>query len=180
MGFFAELILEILLECAKSTPEKMPDIDYKPSFNVCCNRKKSIIEIAVSFIIVTVFSILWIFIKHETRYLFLVFIVLGAMLLILSVISFSYKCSFDDKTIVKSFAGCFKKTILWEDIICVRKVENTDEKHVIIALYGKDGKCAVDLTSDMQNAWYAVKMAEHLGIEIKEERDLTLKKLAKL
>ncbi len=180
MGYFAELFLEILLGYAKGTPEKMPVIDYKPSFTVCYNRKKALTKTAVSLIIITVFSLLWIFIKHETRYLFLIFTVLGTMLLILAVISFSYKCSVDDKNIVKSFIGCFKKRILWEDIICIRKVENTGEKHVIIALYGKDGKCTVDLTSDMQNAWYVVKMAEHLGIEIKEERDLTLKELAKL
>lgn len=126
------------------------------------------------------FSFLWIFIKHETRYLFAVFVGLGIILFALSLFEFSFKCDIDDTKISRSFFWLFQRKIKWQDIFCVRVVEQTNEKSVIIALYNQTGKCVIDFNTDMENAWYVVKMAEQKGIEVRNEKDLTLKQLAHL
>ena len=63
-----------------------------------------------------------------------------------------------------------KKSISWGDVICVRKCETTDEKSVWIVLYNTEKKRILDISTEMENAWYIVKMAEYKNIEIKKER----------
>ena len=180
MEHFVELILELLFGLAKDAPDKKPEIEYVDNFIVKHPRKKTIARICATLIIVALFSILWIFIKHETRYLFAVFVGLGIILFALSLFAFSFKCDIDDTKISRSFFWMFQKKIKWQDILCVRAVEQTNEKSVIIALYNQTGKCVIDFNTDMENAWYVVKMAEQKGIEVRNEKDLTLKQLAHL
>ena len=180
MEHFVELILELLFGLAKGAPDKKPEIEYVDNFIVKHPRKKTIARICATLIIVALFSILWIFIKHETRYLFAVFVGLGIILFALSLFAFSFKCDIDDTKISRSLFWLFQKEIKWQDILCVRVVEQTNEKSVIIALYNQTGKCVIDFNTDMENAWYVVKMAEQKGIEVRNEKDLTLKQLAHL
>ena len=180
MEHFVELILELLFGLAKDTPDKKPEIEYVGHFIVKHPRKKTIARICATFTMVAIFSILWIFIKHETRILFAVFVGLGIILFALSLFAFSFKCDIDDTKISRSFFWLFKKKIKWQDILCVRVVEQTNEKSVIIALYNQMGKCVIDFNTDMENAWYVVKMAEQKEIELKNEKDLTFKQLAHL
>ena len=180
MEHFVELILELLFGLAKDTPDKKPEIEYVDHFIVKHPCKKTIARICATLIIVAIFSILWIFIKHETRYLFAVFVGLGIILFALSLFAFSFKCDIDDTKISRSFFWMFRKKTKWQDILCVRVVEQTNEKSVIIALYNQTGKCIIDFNTDMENAWYVVKMAEQKGIEVRNEKDLTLKQLAHL
>ena len=180
MGHIVELVMELLFGLAKDTPDKKPEIEYIDRFTVKHPRRKTVARICATLIIVAVFSFLWIFIKHETRYLFAIFIGLGIILFALSLYAFSFKCNIDDIEISRSSFYLFKKTIKWQDILCVRVVEQTNEKSVIIALYNQAGKCVIDFNTDMENAWYIVKMAEQKEIEIKNEKDLTLKQLAHL
>ena len=51
---------------------------------------------------------------------------------------------------------------------------------MIIAIYNEEGKCVIDVNTDMDNAWYVVKMAEVKGITIKGEKDLSLKQISHL
>ena len=81
------------------------------------------------------------------------------------------------ETIHKTVLFVFKKIILWKDIICIRVIEKTDESEVTIALYNKDKKCVSDIGTNMENAWYIVKMAEHKNIEIRKEKDLTIRQM---
>ncbi len=180
MDHFIELVMELLFGLAKDTPDKKPEIEYVDHFIVKHPRKKTIARICATLIIVAVFSILWIFIKHETRYLFAVFVGLGIILFALSLFAFSFRCDIDDTEISRSFFWLFKKKIYWQNILCVRVVEQTNEKSVIIALYDQTGKCVIDFNTDMENAWYIVKMAEQKEIEVRNEKDLTLKQLAHL
>ena len=180
MEHFVELILELLFGLAKDAPDKKPEIEYVDHFIVKHPRKKTIARICATLIIVAIFSILWIFIKHETRYLFAVFVGLGIILFALLLFAFSFKCDIDDTKISRSFFWMFQKKIKWQDILCVRVVEQTNEKSVIIALYNQTGKCVIDFNTDMENAWYVVKMAEQKEIEVRNEKDLTLKQLAHL
>ncbi|MBR6644877.1 MAG: hypothetical protein IKL21_03845 [Clostridia bacterium] len=180
MGHFVELILELLFGLAKDTPDKKPEIEYTDHFIVKHPRKKTLARICASFIIVAVFSFLWIFIKDETRYLFAILVSLGIILFALSLFAFSFKCDIDDTKISRSYFWLFQKKIKWQDILCVRVVEQTNEKSLIIALYNQVGKCVIDFNTDMENAWYIVKMAEQKELELKNEKDLTLKQLAHL
>ena len=74
----------------------------------------------------------------------------------------------------------FKKQLHWSRVQCIRVVEKTEEKSVIIAIYDESGKCIIDLNTDMENAWYVVKMAEEKSIVIKHEKDLSLKQISHL
>lgn len=178
---FLEIVAELLFGFAKSSPDKMPDdITYKPTFIVKHPEKKNIARIFATLVIIVVFSLLWIIIKHETRYLFAIFVVLGSVLLVLSLISFSFRCSVTETSLESSYWGLLKKCIPWSDVRCVRVVEKTDEKSVIIAVYNESGKCIIDLNTDMENAWYVVKMAEEKNITIKQEKDLSLKQISHL
>ncbi len=180
MDHFIELVLELLFGLVKDTPDKKPEIDYIDHFIVKHPRRKTIARICATLIIVGVFSLLWFFIKHETRYLFAIFVGLGIILFALSLFAFSFRCDINDTEILRSFFWLFKKKIYWKNITCARVVEQTNEKTVIIALYDQTGKCIIDFNTDMENAWYIVKMAEHKNINIKNEKDLSLKQLAHL
>ena len=102
------------------------------------------------------------------------------MLFALSLFAFSFKCDIDDTEISRSSFWLFQKKIKWQDILCVRVVEQTNEKGVIIALYNQTCKCVIDLNTDMENVLYIVKMADQKEIEIRNEKNLTLKQLAHL
>ena len=71
MEHFFELVLELLFGLAKDTPEKMPEIEYREHFLIKHPRKKALVRICTTLTLIIVFSLFWIFIKHETRYLFL-------------------------------------------------------------------------------------------------------------
>ena len=180
MEHFVEFVLELLFGLAKDIPDKKPEMEYIDHFIVKHPRRKTVSRICATLIIVVVFSFLWILIKHETRYLFAVLVGLGIILFALSLFAFSFKCDIDDTKISRSFFWMFQKKTKWQDILCVRVVEQTNEKSVIIALYNQTGKCVIDFNTDMENAWYVVKMAEQKGIEVRNEKDLTLKQLAHL
>lgn len=179
MEHIVELVAEMLFGCAKNNPDKMPeDITYKPNFIVKHPIKKNVARILATLIIMIVFSVLWIITKDDTRFLFVGLIVLAFALLALSLIAFSFRCFVTESFLERSYWGLNKKHILWSDVQCLRVIEKTDEKRVIIAIYNKDGKCVLDLNSDMDNVWYVIKMAEQKNITIKHEKDLSLKQIS--
>ena len=180
MGHFIELCMELLFGLSKGSPEKMPEIEYINCFVIKHPRKKALAKICVTMSLIIVFSLLWAFIKHETRYLYAVFVGLGAVLLLLSVYAFSFQCSVDDGELLRSSFWIFKKKILWKDVLCVRVLEESNEKTVTIALYNMEGRWMIDFNTDMENAWYVIKMAEHKAIRIQQERDLPIDKLGRL
>ena len=44
----------------------------------------------------------------------------------------------------------------------------------------EEGKCVIDLSTDMENVWYIVKMAEVKNITVKHEKNLSLKQISHL
>ena len=181
MGHFIEIIVELLFGLAKDKPDKMPEnISYNPCFTVRHPVKKTIARMIATLIVIGVFSIFWIFVDSDTRILYLIFIVLLGILLMLSLMAFSFRCYVTEQYIQKSNWGMFCKHIEWNNVSCIRVVEQTDEKSVIIAIYNNDGKCFIDLNTDMENVWYVVKMAEAKNITVKHEKDLSLKQISHL
>ena len=89
MGHFVELVLEFLFGLTKDSPDKMPSVNYIDSFVIRHPRKKTLARICATLVLIVVFSVLWFLVKHETRFLFVIFAVLGFILLALSVFSFS-------------------------------------------------------------------------------------------
>ena len=180
MNFFIELVAEALFGSVKESPEEMPEIEYKDHFLIQHPRKKAFAHICASLIWVAVFAVLWTLFEHETRYLMLIFAVLGAFISIFAVEAFSYKCSVDDIEILQTSFWFFKKKVQWSDVSCVRVLEKSGEKTVIIALYNTNGKFMMDFIAEMENAWYVVKMAEQKEIEIKKVRDSLKEKKERL
>jgi hypothetical protein len=177
MVHFIEGILELIFGLAKDTPESMPEIEYKNSFIVKNTNKKMIMRIIASLIVAIVFCIGCIFVDFDTRILFFAFIVLLAFIALFSIDALSFRCFVNEQNLTASSFFMLKKSISWGDVICVRKCETTNEKSVWIVLYGKDKKSLLDISTEMENAWYIVKMAEYKNIEIREEKDLTIKQM---
>ena len=177
MEHFIELFLELLFGFSKDSPKEMPNIEYLDNYVIKHNYRKTLSKACITLIVIINFSLLWIFIKHETRFLFLGFMILFSVLFILSIYALSFKCSINDNEIFRTNLWLFKTKVNWSDIQCIRVVENTNEKYQIIALYNQNGKCILDFNTDMDNAWYLVKTAEHLSIKIRYEKDLSLKQL---
>ena len=169
-----------MFDFAKHSPDKMPnDITYKSDFVVKHPAKKNLARIFATLLIICIFVTMDI-IEHETGFLFAFFVILSCVLLVLSLISFSFRCSVTETLMESSYWGLLKKHTLWSDVWFVRIIEKTDEKSVIIAVYNESGKCIIDLNTDMENAWYVVKMAEEKNIDIKYEKNLSLKQIFRL
>ena len=109
MEHFVELALELLFGLAKDTPDKKPGLKYIDHFTVKHPRRKTFARICATLMIIPVFSILWVFIKHETRYLFAIFVGLGIILFSLYLFAFSLKCDIDDTEISRSSFWLFQK-----------------------------------------------------------------------
>lgn len=180
MEHLFEFIFELLFGFAKGTPDVMPNLEYKDNFTVKYSTKRMALRICATMLIMTTFTVLSIFIKHETRILYAIFAVLGAILFTLAIIDSSFSCSVSEEAMISSRFHITKRRITWDSISCIRVVEATYEKTVIIALYDLNGKCCIDLNTDMENAWYIVKMAKDKTIEIREEKNLTMKQLKQL
>ncbi len=176
MQHFIEGILELIFGLAKDTPESMPEIEYINSFMVKNTNKKIIMRIIASLLVAFAFGIGSLFVDLDTRVLFFVFIVLLVLIALFSLDALSFRCFVNEQNLTASSFFMFKKSISWEDIICVRKCETTNEKSVIIALYNKE-KCVLDVSTEMENAWYIIKMAEHKNIEVRKEKDLTIRQM---
>lgn len=150
----------------------MPDeITYNPNFIVKHPIKKNIARILATAIIIIVFSLLWIFVKDDTRVLFLIFILLAVVLFLFSLSAFSFKCSVTENSLKSSYWGLFAKQIQWSDVQCIKVIEHTGEKSVIIAIYNENGKSIMDFNTDMDNTWYVVKMAEAKKITVNHEQE---------
>ena len=46
--------------------------------------------------------------------------------------------------------------------------------------YNNDKKCVLDFSSEMENVWHIVKMAEFKNIEIRNEKNLSIKQIRRL
>ena len=180
MEHIIEAILEALFGLAKTTPDEMPEIEYSDAFVIKYPAKKTVMQMCAAAVLIVVFSLLWFFVKGDTRYIFAVAVGLAAILLILLLILYSFKCTVDEECLRRSNFGMFERETKWKEILCVRTIAQKEERAILIALYDREGKCVLDFHTDMQNAWYLVKMAEHKGIEIRKERELTLRQIRKL
>ena len=180
MDHLVEFVLELLFGGAKETPDQRPEMEYVDRFVVRYPRRKTAAVLCVSLLGTLRAFLLWLFIRNEARYLYAAFAGLGAIVCALYWYELTFRCEFDGQKIARRSLVLFQKEIKWSDVLCVRLVERTNEKSRIIALYNQAGKCVIDFGTDMENAWYIVKMAEQKEIEIKNEKDLTLKQLAHL
>ena len=180
MQHFIEGILELLFGLVKDSPEGMPEIEYKNSFMVKNSKKKMIMRIIASLIIAIAFGVGCIFVDLDTRILFFVLIVLLAFIALFSIDALSFRCFVNEQNLTVSSLFMLKKRISWDNIVCVRKCETTDEKSVWIVLYNTEKKRVLDISTEMENAWYIIKMAEYKNIEVREEKDLTIKQMRHL
>ena len=109
MGYFVELVLEFLFGLAKDFPDKMPSVNYIDNFVIRRPRKKTLARICATLLWIVVFSVLSFLVKHETRFLFVIFAVLGFVLLALSIYAFSFRCHVNDVVISRNILWIAKK-----------------------------------------------------------------------
>ena len=180
MEHFIEGILELLFNrISKESPEKIPEIQYRENYIIKSSRRKIVLNTVASLLLIALFVGFWLIfnVDKDTKILFLIFILLGLIILSFTLSVASYKCTVTPEKLTLRLLFFIKKSIVWKDIICLRIIEMSDEKNVIIALYNKEKKCVYDVATGMQNVWYLVKMAEYKGIEIRKEKDLTIKQI---
>lgn len=179
MKQFVEGIWELLFGPSKNAPNKMPEIEYKDSFIIKHNPKKIIMRIVLSFLVVIAFTLLFILGHNNALSSLYIFVIFVLIISGLALSTLFYRCIVTEETLSSKFL-IFYKRINWADIICVRKCENTKDNSTFIALYNSKRKCVLDISSEMENAWYVIKMAEHKNIEIRTEKDLSLKQINQL
>ena len=181
MEHFVEVIMELLFSLHKDTPDKMPeDISYNANFVVKYPSLKNLIGIIVILVFMVGSVLGYIFVPGDTKFLFVIFIVLSCIVFFLTLFLSSIRCTVTEEYLQKSYLGSFSKHVEWRNVPCLKVVERTDNKEVIIAVYNENGKCVIDLNSEMDNAWHVVKMAEAKNIEVKYEKDLSLKQISRL
>ena len=165
---------------SKDSPEQMPEIEYNNSFLIKNSKKKMVMRMIASLIFAIAFCVGCLFVDLDTRILFFVVIACLAFIVLISIDALSFRCFVNEQNITASSFFMLKKSVCWDDIICVRKCETTNEKNVWIVLYGKNKKLVLDISTEMENAWYIVKMAEYKNIEIREGKDMTIKQMRHL
>ena len=182
MGYFIEGILELLFGIFKSKPEQMSnEIQYKEKFSIYFNKTTGVLVLSIlglSYIALLIFA--YFLNDNDTEYLMYFLAFMTFILFILFLIAFSFKSIVNTEKIIKTTFFFFKKEIFWCDIICLRIVENSNDSDVIIALYSKNKKCVYDTSSNYENAWQLVKMAEQKSIKIRKEKDLSIKQIHNL
>ncbi len=179
MEHIIEGILEFLFSFAKKKTEERPCMELQETFTVRHNKTASRIVLLVLLLAVVVFLVLSCIVDNDTRILFYVFCALFAILFFLYLFLFSIKCDVTSERIQRTTLFS-KKEIPWSTIVCVRIVEQDGDSNHIIALYDHNKTCVADVSTDMENAWYIVKLAESKNIEIREEKNLTIRQLKRL
>ena len=182
--FIGELVgglLEFLFGIPKTTSDHLPDdLEYVSSFSV---------KYFVTGIRLAIFAVLSVAIGVAVCVLAylgggpgfaLLFAVPAVILLSIFIFQCSFKCKVTDESLTESYLFFFHKIYHWRDVICVRIIEADKETSVTIALYQREGKLITSYNTPMVNVWLIVKMAEHHGIEIKKEKNLTYKEMKQL
>ncbi len=179
--FFSELIggiVEGFLDViGKSEPNSIPDIEYKSEY-VIKYKKSAIFAKCILSILIIALSVLCFIITHndaDTGPLFVIFAVLGIITLLPAIYANKYNCIVTEEKLVFK-----KKFYYWNEIICIRDIVINNQHSHTIAVYYKNGKCVFDCDSNMENAWCLLKTAEKKEIEIRYEKDLTLKQISHL
>ena len=180
MEIIAEIVLEILFECIKKKPEKRPEFESKDAFSIHTSKKRKTFFLSFYGLLTALFLFLSLLVDPDTAVLFYVLSALLFIIFCLSLFIFSTRYEVNTETVERTTLFLSRKNVLWQDVICVRIITQGDDDDIIIALYQKDGKLALDASTKFTNAWYLVKMAEDKGIEIREEKDLSLKKIKHL
>ncbi len=180
MEFIAEFVLEVLFECIKKKPEKRPELESKDAFTIHPSKKRETFFLTLYGFLTALFLFLSLLVDPDTAVLFYIFSALVFVIFCLSLFIFSTRYEVNTENIEKTTLFFSRKTVLWQDIICVRIITQGEDDDIIIALYQKDGKLALDASTKLKNTWYLVKMAEDKDIEIREEKDLSLKKIKHL
>ncbi len=179
MEYLAEAVLEVLFSLVRGNPAAMPDITYKEQFTVHYNKKKIGREALFSLFFILIFSVLAIlFRQDEICILYVIFVAIGVILFGLTAYLASFSCSVTPKELLirRLFR---KKSIPWSEVAYVKRVYHSDDGSEILVLYRADGRCLIDFTSDIDQVWYVLKMAEQKALEIREAWNLSIREIYK-
>ena len=103
------------------------------------------------------------------------FTVIGAAVLVFCLFYCSIRYQVDRRAIIYRH-WFLSRTVLWRDVTCAKLLEKDGEKDVTLALYSGN-RLVMDCSSSMRNFWKIVKLAESLGLEIRREKYVSLRKM---
>ncbi len=181
MTFFGELIggiVEGFLDAiGKSKPTTIPDIEYQSEYVIKYKKSAIFTKCIASILIIVLSSVCFVFTHNDTdtNPIFIVFAILGIITLLPAIYANNYKCKVTEEKLVFK-----KKCYYWNEITCVRDIVINNQHSHTVAVYDKNGKCVFDCDSDMENSWCLLKTAEKKSIEIRYEKDLTLRQISHL
>ena len=179
MEIIFEILLELILEGFKAKPQERPQvIESKETFTIHPSRKRKRIFLSLFACLTLLFLALSTIVNSDTAILFYIFGGLCFIIFVLDLFLFSYHYNVTTQKVEQTRLFTTKKTVFWQNVICVRIIYQEDD--FLIALYQKDKRLAFTVSTKLENAWYLVKMAEDKGIEIREERRLSLKQIKHL
>ncbi len=180
MEHFIEGVMELLFSFIKTKPDQMPELEHKTNFVVQYNKTVRIVVLVLLSILLFAVLFLYACAVGDLKVILAILAVSDFILLIINGFLLLTKYDVTTEKIKRTVFYTFKKDIGWDDIICIRIIEKTDEESVTIALYNRERKCVVDISSKMENAWQIVKIAEQKSIDIRQEKDLSIKQMRRL
>ncbi len=164
-----EAALEFVFSLFGVKHAEMPEVDYKDSFIIKYSTKRLVIQTCVISLFIVAFIVVFILMQDDTRFLFIIFSVCLLILLIINVINLLYRCMVNEEGFKISYCGRLSRYVSWQEVLCVLIKQKNERIEVDIEVLDCNGRCIFDFSSNMQNAWYAVKMAEDKGLEVRHE-----------
>lgn len=169
MEKFIEKLISMIFGFTKDSTLKIPDINYKNEYLISLYPSKAISKIISSLIILLLSVTLWFVVGDDNKNLLFIFILLGLAFFVFAIGSVSYSCKVNDEKLVEKTFFFFKKTTYWNNITTIVKEKSNRGKCIVISLLDRDGKCLIDFSTEMKNAWYLIKTAQNKKISIKNK-----------
>ena len=170
-------LLSYLFGIHRNAPEKMPkDTPFVPSFTMRHPIGWSNFVLLTA--VLVLMCIIAYFVDHIATTLLCVCTVIGSLGTVLT--EWSIRIRVTEESVEMRYLLFLHKKVRWAEVRCVRVIRQSNIQLTYIVLYGADGKSLIDVSSSICNFWLLAKMAEHLNIKIRKEKDLPLKQMRHL
>ncbi len=176
-----EFILELIGVVVDAKHKHAPISEnepYCPAF-VIRYKAKHLLLYAVLWVVIFVIGAALSYLEDVNSFWFML-----VFLLCIGLLAFLYSagnnCAVDERRLRRRRMFIFGKTVAWDDVICLRVIENTQNRSTTLALYGRDKKCCLQLSTPMIRLGLLIKMAEYRGVEIRRETNLTVNQMRRL
>ncbi len=172
-----DVLLNLVFGLHKNAPDRMPKhTQFVSSFSM--RHSIGWVNFVLLAILSAILCTITYFVDNIMITLLCAGTVVGSFGIVL--VEWSIRVRVTEESVDMQYLFFLHKTVRWKDVECVRVIKQERDRLVYIVLYGSDGKSLVDVSSSISNFWLLVKMAEHLDIEIRREKNLTLRQMRHL